>query len=127
MNWNEIATQVILGIIGVLITGLGSLLTYIINKYVKNEKGKTIADSFKQLVMTNVQSTYQTYVEALKKEGKFDKEAQENALSRCVDNVKKTMPDAIKKWLGSNYQDITEVIKQMIESCIKESKDNGKN
>lgn len=127
MNWNEIATQVILGIIGVLITGLGSLLTYIINKYVKNEKGKTIADSFKQLVMTNVQSTYQTYVEALKKEGKFDKEAQENALSRCVDNVKKTMPDVIKKWLGSNYQDITEVIKQMIESCIKESKDNGKN
>lgn len=127
MNWNEIATQVILGIIGVLITGLGSLLTYIINKYVKNEKGKTIADSFKQLVMTNVQSTYQTYVEALKKEGKFDKEAQENALSRCVDNVKKTMPDSVKKWLGSNYQDITEVIKQMIESCIKESKDNGKN
>lgn len=127
MNWNEIATQVILGIIGVLITGLGSLLTYIINKYVKNEKGKTIADSFKQLVMTNVQSTYQTYVEALKKEGKFDKDAQENALSRCVDNVKKTMPDAVKKWLGSNYQDITEVIKQMIESCIKESKDNGKN
>ena len=127
MNWNEIATQVILGIIGVLITGLGSLLTYIIHKYVKNEKGKTIADSFKQLVMTNVQSTYQTYVEALKKEGKFDKEAQENALSRCVDNVKKTMPDSVKKWLGSNYQDITEVIKQMIESCIKESKDNGKN
>ena len=127
MNWNEIATQVILGIIGVLITGLGSLLTYIINKYVKNEKGKTIADSFKQLVMTNVQSTYQTYVEALKKEGTFDKDAQEKALSRCVDNVKKTMPDAIKKWLGSNYQDITEVIKQMIESCIKESKDNGKN
>ena len=51
----------------------------------------------------------------------------EKALSMCVDNVKKTMPDAIKKWLGSNYQDITEVIKQMIESCIKESKDNGKN
>ena len=127
MNWNEIATQVILGIIGVLITGLGSLLTYIINKYVKNEKGKTIADSFKQLVMTNVQSTYQTYVEALKKEGKFDKDAQEKALSRCVDNVKKTMPDATRKWLSSNYQDITEVIKQMIESCIKESKDNGKN
>lgn len=127
MNWNEIATQVILGIIGVLITGLGSLLTYIINKYVKNEKGKTIANSFKQLVMTNVQSTYQTYVEGLKKEGKFDKEAQEKALSMCVENIKKTMPDSVKTWLGSNYQDITEVIKQMIESCIKESKDNGKN
>ena len=127
MNWNEIATQVILGIIGVLVTGLGSLLTYIINKYVKNEKGKTIANSFKQLVMTNVQSTYQTYVEALKKEGKFDKEAQEKALSRCVNNVKKTMPDTTRKWLSSNYQDITEVIKQTIESCIKESKDNGKN
>ena len=31
MNWSEIGTQVILGIIGVVISGLGALITYLIN------------------------------------------------------------------------------------------------
>ena len=36
MNWAEIGTQVIVGIIGVLLTGLGTLITFLINKYIKN-------------------------------------------------------------------------------------------
>ena len=37
MNWNEIGTQVILSVLGVVISGLGIAFTYVINKYIKND------------------------------------------------------------------------------------------
>ena len=38
MDWAEILTQIILGVMGVLITGLGTLITFLINKYVKPKR-----------------------------------------------------------------------------------------
>ena len=38
MNWGEIGTQLIIGIIGVIISGLGIVVTYLINKYIKSLK-----------------------------------------------------------------------------------------
>ena len=38
MNWGEIGTQLIIGIIGVVISGLGIYITYLINKFVNDAK-----------------------------------------------------------------------------------------
>ena len=84
MNWAEIGTQIITGIIGVLIAGLGTLITVLINKYVKNDKLKTILNSLNETVRNAVSEVYQTYVEALKKDGMFDAEAQKEALNKAL-------------------------------------------
>ncbi len=126
MDWAEIGTQVILGIIGIVISGLGALITFLINKYIKNDKLKSIINSLNDLVKNSVLEIYQTYVEALKKDGMFDKEAQEIALNKCLELINKNMPSDVKKWLDDNFDDATSYLKSLIESTIGLLKNNSK-
>ena len=118
MNWSEIGTQVILGILGVVISALGVFVTYLVNKYVNDNKLKTILNSLNNLVQNSVLEVYQTYVEALKKAGSFDAEAQKLALERCLALVKVNMPKELETWLKSNYSDIESYLKSLIEAQI---------
>lgn len=118
MNWNEIGTEIILSIIGLVVSGLGALITYLINKYIKNEQLKTIINSLNELVKTSVATIQQTYVDELKKGGMFDKEAQKQALERCLELIKSNMPNDISNWLKSNYSDIEAYLKSLIEAQV---------
>ena len=118
MDWGEIGTQVILGIIGVLITGLGTLITVLINKYVKNDKLKGILSSFNEVVQKAVSEVYQTYVEALKKDGMFDAEAQKEALNKALEIIKANASKDVMDWLKANYTDIDAYLKSQIEAMI---------
>lgn len=118
MNWAEIGTQVIVGIIGVLITGLGTLITFLINKYVKNDKLKTILSSLNEVVKNAVSEVYQTYVEALKKDGMFDADAQKEALNKALEIIKTNLPTDVMNWVKENYSDIDAYFKSQIEAVI---------
>lgn len=126
MNWSEIGTQVILGIVGAVISGLGVLVTYLINKYIKNDKLKTILNSLNELVRNSVLAIQQTYVDALKKDGKFDEEAHKEAMSRCLEYIKVNMPNDVKTWLDANVVDVEAYIKGLIEAQIASIKIGGK-
>lgn len=118
MDWNEIGTQIILGVIGIVLTGLGALITYLINKYVKDNTAKNILNSLLQLVKNSVLEIQQTYVDSLKKQGKFDIVAQKIALDKCYDTITINMPKNIENWLRENYSDVEGFIKGLIESQI---------
>ncbi|MDY5929290.1 MAG: hypothetical protein SPJ27_04555 [Candidatus Onthovivens sp.] len=126
MNWNEIGTQVILGIIGLIISGLGAIVTYLINKYIKNDKLKSIMNSLDELVGNGVLAVYQTYVEALKKDGIFDEIAQKNAYNKCLELINKNMSTDVKKWLVENKDNIDDYLKDLIEAKIASLKNNSK-
>lgn len=125
MDWAEIGTQVILGIIGVLITGLGTLITVLINKYVKNDKLKNILASLNEVVQKAVSEVYQTYVEALKKDGMFDEAAQKEALNKALEIIKTNASKDVMKWLQANYTDIDAYLKSQIEAVIGLLKNSG--
>lgn len=118
MDWAEIGTQVIVGIIGVLITGLGTLITVLINKYVKNDKLKTILNSLNEVVKNAVLEVYQTYVEALKKDGMFYIERQKEALNKALEIIKTNLPADVMQWVQDNYSDIDTYFKSLIEAAI---------
>lgn len=126
MNWGEIGTQVILGVVGVIISSLGVVVTYLVNKYVSDAKLKNILTSLNTLVQNSVLEVYQTYVEALKKAGNFDAEAQTLALERCLTIVKANMPKELETWLKANYSDIESYLKSLIEAQIGFLKNNAK-
>ena len=126
MNWSEIGTQIILGIIGVVISGLGVFVTYLINKYIKNDKLKSIINSLNELVKNSVLEIYQTYVEALKKDGMFNKEEQKIALNKCLEKIYVNMPEEVAKWLNENVSDIEQYLKSLIEANIGLLKNNAK-
>lgn len=126
MNWGEIGTQVILGILGVVLSSLGVIVTYLVNKYVNDAKLKNILTSLNALVQNSVLEVYQTYVEALKKAGNFDAEAQKLALERCLTLIKANMPKDIETWLKANYSNVENYLKSLVEAQIGFLKNNAK-
>ena len=126
MNWNQILTEVILSVAGIIISSLGLYLTYFINKKIKNEELKEIVNSLNELIKNSVLEVYQTYVEALKDTGMFDKKAQKLALERCLTLINTNMPERVKTWLKSNFTDIERYLKSLIEAQIALLKNGGK-
>ena len=126
MDWSEIGTQIILSIMGVVISGLGVFVTYLINKYIKNDKLKSIINSLNELIKNSVLEVYQTYVEALKKDGVFNKEAQQNALNKCMKLINENMTQEVRKWLDENHSNMEAYLKSLIEAQIALLKNNAK-
>lgn len=126
LNWQEIVTQVVLAIIGVFISALGTVITYIVNKKIKDDKAKELLKGALDVVMGGVQYTYQTYVENLKGTSLWDKTAMETANQKAIDYIKNNLSADMVKYLQDNGKDITTWIKEQIEIAIKKSKDEGK-
>ena len=126
MDWNGIATEIILGVVGLVMSALGILITYLINKYIKNDELKGIVNSLNELVRNSVLEVYQTYVEALKKGGIFNETAQNEALERCLALINRNMPENVHAWLEANYCDIEAYLKSLIESQIGLLKNQSK-
>lgn len=126
MDWNGIATEIILGVVGLVMSALGILITYLINKYIKNDELKGIVNSLNELVKNSVLEIYQTYVEALKKGGIFDEKSQKEALERCLTLINRNMPEKVRAWLEANYGDIEAYLKSLIEAQIGLLKNQSK-
>lgn len=113
----------------ILLSTLGTILTALatwgverliawLNTKIKDQKALTYLNNAISVVTSVVKATYQTYVEALKNENMFTKEAQEQALNKAVEQAKTTMSAEVKNFITENYGDLTEWIKLQIESAI---------
>ena len=69
-----------------------------------------------------VLATTQTYVEALKKEGKFDAEAQKIAFTKTYTNVMAILSNEAKEYLYSAIGDLEKFVYNKIEAEVKLSK-----
>ena len=118
MNWENILTEAIISVLGIVFSALGALVSYWISKLIKNEKLKKIADSLHEVVRNAVLEVYQTYVEGLKCADKFDLKAQKTALERALTIIKTNMPSEVETWLKSNVGDIEDYLKGLIEAQI---------
>ena len=118
MNWNEIGTQLIIAIGSILISGAGLLVTYFINKFIKNDKLKRLMNELNVLVQNSVNEVYQTYVDDLKKGGVFNKECQKEALTKALELMRNNMSADLSKWVNENHTNVTEYLKGLIEAQI---------
>ena len=118
MNWENILNEAVLGLIGIVISALGALVSYWIAKKAKDEKLKGILNSLHEVVRNAVLETYQTYVEELKDKDVFDKEAQKKALTRALNIIETNLSEEVKTWLKTNYGNVQEYLKGLIEAQI---------
>lgn len=118
MDWNAIGTEVIVSIIGLVIAAIGSLVTFLINKYVKDSKLKNFLLALNEVVKNVVAEVQQTYVDGLKKDGMFDAERQKEALELALEKIKTTLPCDVMKWLKANQTDIDSYLKSLIEGAV---------
>lgn len=112
-----------------VITLAGIYLTYLISVKIKEIKQKTENDTIdKYLNMLDdtianaVLATTQTYVETLKKAGKFDLDAQKEAFKKTYDAVMNVLTDEARKYITESVGDLETYITNKIEAQVKFSK-----
>ena len=125
----ELATQI--GLL-CLLPLLGILSAYII-KWLKAKEIEILdkvdndtADKYISLLFETisdcVSATTQTYVEALKKQGKFNAEAQKIAFAKSYEAVLAVLTDDAKMYLTNIYGDLNAFIATKIEAEVKAQK-----
>ncbi len=120
--WEQIGTELILSLIGIIVTGLGLVITHLINKYVKNDTIRGYLNELREIVFDVVQEVQQTYVEDMKAKGFFNKEAQQHACEMALHIIENSLSKELKAWLEKTYPSAEEFIITLIESTIQSMK-----
>lgn len=88
----------------------------------KNETEKKYLDMLNNTISDCVIATTQTYVDALKKQGAFDAEAQKVAFTMTYEAVIKLLTDEAQIYLNEAVGDLNLYIAQKIESEVNLNK-----
>ena len=129
MEWLPLLYQ----ILEVCIIPLLGLLTAYIVKYVnaksaemqakvENDKVDKYIAMLDDTICACVIATSQTYVEALKKDNAFTKEAQGEAFNKTFNAVMQVLSEDAKKYLTEIYGDLTIYITNKIEAEVSLNK-----
>ena len=118
--------EIIINIISIVVTSIvlplisiaGAKLIQFINSKIKNNKAADLLTTATTIVINAVRSVFQTYVEALKKEGSFNKDAQINALNKAKDIALTQMTDEVKNYLVTTYGSLDSWLDTNIEATI---------
>lgn len=116
----------LINIISVLVTAvvipvislLGAKLVSWLSTKIKNEKANKMIKTATEIVVSAVKTVFQTYVDALKKEGKFDKESQILALTKAKDIALSQMTEDVKEFIQTNYGELDLWLTIQIEATI---------
>lgn len=129
MNTNQLLNDLLYA---VLIAAIPILTKYLV-KFLESKKtelddNKKNADFSNtlgkalEIVSTVVKYVSQTYVDDLKKQGKFDASAQEEALKKAIETIQAQLDEEAKALLIAAYGDLSQWIRIQIEATIKDSK-----
>nr|DAY76171.1 MAG TPA: holin [Caudoviricetes sp.] len=118
--------EILINIISVVVTSIvlpllsiaGAKLVQLINSKIKNNKAANFLSTATTIIINAVRSVFQTYVEALKKEDKFDEASQKIALLKARDIALNQMTDDVKNYITSTYGDLDTWINTNIEATI---------
>ena len=129
MDWLQIANDVCQTLLPLVLMALSVTLITFINTKLEEGKKKIdndVTDKYLTMLQDTIEdavlATTQTYVEALKNQNMFDKEAQKQAFKLTYDAVMKVLTDDAKKYIESAVGDLEIYITNKIESTVKMSK-----
>lgn len=129
MDWMGMLSQVIevciIPLLGVLTTYLVMYLkakSIELQEKVDNDLANKYIQMLTDTICVCVIATNQTYVESLKKQGKFDKEAQQKAFEMTLESVLSILSDEAKEYLTVIYGDLNNYIMQLIEAQVNQNK-----
>lgn len=127
---NQIFQLFVIPILGILAAFVVEFLRVkskeIINK-LDNDVAKKYAEMITNTVTTCVIATNQTYVEALKKNGKFNEEAQKLAFEQTKTAILEILTEDAKEYLTEFYGDLDKQLNSLIEAEVNRNKKNKGN
>ena len=87
-----------------------------------SEQERKYLDMIYNTISTCVIATNQTYVDSLKKLGKFDAEAQKVAFEKTYNAVLVILNDEVKKYIVETSGDLQVYLTQQIEAIVNDKK-----
>ena len=130
MDWMELLQKIFEVCIIPLLGVLTAFLIVFISKKAQELKAKTnnelynkYIDMLEQTIINCVIATNQTYVDALKREGKFDGEAQKIAFQKTYDSVMAILSEDAKTYLNEAIGDLQAYIINQIEAQVNLNKE----
>lgn len=115
----------IIPLLGVLTTFIVKWINIKSNQIQENNKNM-LANKYIQMLTDTINScvvaTNQTYVESLKKQGKFDTEAQKQAFEQTTQAVLTILSQEAKDYLANIYGDLDKYISEKIEASVNANK-----
>ena len=123
--WNLIFELIIIPLSGILV---GFLVKYLkiksddICAKIENDTAQKYLNMLNNTISQCVIATNQTYVEALKKEGKFDLEAQKIAFNKTKTSVLQLLNNEAKVYLTTAIGDLDSYINNTIEAQVNLNK-----
>lgn len=97
-------------------------LFLLIKTKIKNDKANKYLEKAEELVLDCVKKVNQTFVDSLKKEGKFDMDAQKLAFTMCADEVNKLISSEMKEAVALAYNDFNEWLNTKIDAKVADAK-----
>ena len=129
MDWANVLEQIFELVVYPVLSIAGIYLTYLISVKIKELKQKTkdetarkYLDMLNDTISSAVLATTQTYVDSLKKQGKFDAEAQKIAFKQTYDAVMKVLTTDAIKYITESVGDLETYVTNKIEADVKLSK-----
>lgn len=129
MDYKELLPVIIQTVLIPLLIALGGFAVKWINakanqlkEKVKDDRYFLYIDILQELVTKTVITVNQTYVDELKKENSFTKEAQEEAFKKVYEAVMLSLSEDVLVYLKQIIGDLNEYITVLIESAVKEQK-----
>lgn len=114
--------NILLSALGIIVTGLASFVvakvTQWINSKIKDKKAAELANGVLTVITNAVKTVYQEFVEALKKEGKFDAEAQKAAKDKALAIIKAGLTAEFTEFISSTFGDIDAYLANQIEVIL---------
>lgn len=118
--------DILLNVLSVLLTAViiplisiaGTQLIKFINSKIKNNELAKQLTTATTIVTNAVRVVFQTYVDALKKNGSFDKKAQIEALNRAKNIALSQITEDTKSYIEDKYGDFNNWLTIQIEATI---------
>ena len=126
MDWNQIITNVVISLVGIIISIVGAFITKKINKDIKDDKIKNILSNAFGVINDGVNYVYQTYVQSLKGTDLWDEEAMNTANQKAIEYIKNNLSKDLFNYLSKNKKDLDEWIREQIEIAIAKDKKTSK-
>ena len=122
---NQIFQLFVIPILGILAAFVVEFLRVkskeIINK-LDNDVAKKYTEMITNTIVDCVIATNQTYVEALKKQGKFDENSQKVAFEKTLNAVLGILSEEAKNYIKETTGDLNLYLSQLIEAEVNKAK-----
>ena len=129
MNWTELISSIfqvclipLLGILTKYLVTFISMKAEEMKQKTSNETAQKYISMASETIMACVLATNQTFVESLKAQGKFDKEAQEIAFNKTLEAVLLLMNDEVKEYITEVFGDLNAYLTTQIEAAVNGTK-----